>query len=282
VSEDFWRVLTRKVKQEVIRKSGRNVYQIGETFGSNELISSYIGSGMMDAQFNFNQYFDARAVFANDNESFDKLANAMRESELYFGSHHLMGNITGNHDMPRFLYYAGGAQRLGEDDKEAGWTRDIRVEDSKGYSRLKMLTAFIMTVPGIPIVYYGDEIGMPGANDPDNRRMMRFTGLNQEEESVKNNLTLLASLRRSNLALIYGDTRILLVKPQQFAYSRQYLNKTVVVAMNRSAEMVNTVVDLPAGINAEQLKAMFGQRFKQDGRKISIELKPLSFEILTN
>jgi cyclomaltodextrinase / maltogenic alpha-amylase / neopullulanase len=282
VSEDFWRVLTRKVKQEVIRKSGRNVYQIGETFGSNELIASYIGSGMMDAQFNFNQYFDARAVFASENESFEKLANAMRESDLYFGSHHLMGNITGNHDMPRFLYYAGGAQRPGEDDKEAGWTRDIRVEDPRGYERLKMLTAFIMTIPGIPIVYYGDEIGMPGANDPDNRRMMRFSGFSAQEESVKNNLTVLAALRRNNMALTYGDTRILLVKPQQFVYSRQYMNQTVLVVMNRSSETVNVPIELPNGLKADNLKATFGQSFKREGAKLSIQLKPLSFEILTN
>ena len=33
-----------------------------------------------------------------------------------------------------------------------------------------MLTAFITTIPGIPIVYYGDEIGLVGAGDPDNRK----------------------------------------------------------------------------------------------------------------
>ena len=37
-----------------------------------------------------------------------------------------------------------------------------------------MFLAFNFTIPGIPVIYYGDEIGMTGANDPDNRRQMRF------------------------------------------------------------------------------------------------------------
>ncbi|HPH83084.1 MAG TPA: alpha-amylase family glycosyl hydrolase, partial [Flavobacteriales bacterium] len=54
VSETFWRALTKKIKNQVITGEKRNVYQIGETFGSRELIGSYIGSGMLDAQFDFN------------------------------------------------------------------------------------------------------------------------------------------------------------------------------------------------------------------------------------
>ncbi len=48
-----------------------------------------------------------------------------------------------------------------------------------------MLTAFIMTIPGIPVIYFGDEIGDPGGNDPDNRRVFRFDNLKEEEIDVK-------------------------------------------------------------------------------------------------
>ena len=41
---------------------------------------------------------------------------------------------------------------------------------------------WIFTVPGIPVTYYGDEFGLPGANDPDNRRPMKFEGLNSLEQ----------------------------------------------------------------------------------------------------
>ena len=88
-----------------------------------------------------------------------------------------MGNITGNQDMARVISYASQALSTKEDEKEAGWKRDIEVKDTVGYKKLSLLTAFVTTLPGVPIIYYGDEIGMPGAGDPDNRRMMRFDGL---------------------------------------------------------------------------------------------------------
>ena len=58
----FWQMLTKRLKKEVILPQKRNLYQIGETFGSRELIGSYISTGQLDAQFDFNLYFDARAV----------------------------------------------------------------------------------------------------------------------------------------------------------------------------------------------------------------------------
>jgi len=73
IPQDFWRTLTRKIKHLVVIENDRPILQIGETFGSRELIGSYIGSGMMDGKFDFNLYFDARNVFALDSEEFDRL-----------------------------------------------------------------------------------------------------------------------------------------------------------------------------------------------------------------
>jgi len=281
VSEVFWRALTKKMKERIVAKGDKNIYQIGETFGTRELIGSYIGSGMMDAQFDFNLYFDARPVFAGGDESFDKVAASMKETMQYYGSHSLMGNITGNHDMPRFLYYAGGAEKEGEDEKEAGWSRNIKVEDPKGYARLKMLNAFVMSIPGIPIVYYGDEIGMPGAGDPDNRRMMQFSNLKPEEKAVKITTEQLINLRRNSMPLIYGDTRVLKADKNQLVYLRQYFNQSAIVAFNRSNLPATFEVSLPAYTNTEGLKSNFGNSFKVDGKTIKITVAPLSFEIIT-
>ena len=76
-----------------------------------------------------------------------------------------------------------------------------------------------MTIPGIPIVYYGDEIGMPGAGDPDNRRMMRFEGLTQPEQHVKLTVRQLAKMRASHMALLYGDFHELYVDDQVWVYA---------------------------------------------------------------
>lgn len=278
VSEVFWRALTRKLKQRVVEKDSRNIYQIGETFGSRELIGSYIGSGMMDAQFDFNLYFDARPVFAGESESFEKVATSLMESGQYYGSHSLMGNITGNHDMPRFLYYAGGANKPGEDEKEAGWSREINVEDPRGYERLKMLHAFIMTIPGIPVIYYGDEIGMTGANDPDNRRMMQFSGLNPKQQEIKETVKKLAQFRRSSMPLLYGSTRILRADKNVLVYERSYFGQRVVIAINRSE--TNVPIEVFGASSNQKVTSIFGS-FVPKADKIQLSLKPLSFEIIS-
>ena len=56
IPEIFWRTLTGKVKRQVVAKTNQPVFQIGETYGSHELIKSYISTGMLDAQFDFNMY----------------------------------------------------------------------------------------------------------------------------------------------------------------------------------------------------------------------------------
>ena len=147
---------------------------------------------------------------------------------------------------------------------------------------MKMLTAFTMTVPGIPIIYYGDEIGMPGAGDPDNRRMMRFSGLTPAEESVRSTAEKLGNIRRSSLALSYGDTRILRADKDQFVYLRQYFDKTDLIVMNRSDSSASISIELPEYVNMEKLKAHFGNKISVNGQKITTQLKPLSFEIVEN
>ncbi|KAB2866703.1 MAG: alpha-amylase, partial [Bacteroidales bacterium] len=136
IHENFWRRLTQKVKQNVL---DRSVYQIGETYGSKELIASYIGSGMLDSQFDFNIYDASVAAFARPDVAFTQLNNSLHETFDYYGWNNLMGYISGNQDRARFISYAGGAVRFDEDAKKAGWTREIGVGDSVAYSKLCML-----------------------------------------------------------------------------------------------------------------------------------------------
>ena len=57
-----------------------------------------------------------------------------------------------------------------------GWERAIEVQDPRGYKKLELLYVFNMTIPVFRIVYYGDEIGMPGAGDPDKPRRSSQAG----------------------------------------------------------------------------------------------------------
>lgn len=278
VPTNFWRTLTRKIKE---RFPERSIYQIGETFGSRELIASYIGSGLMDGKFDFNLYFDARMVFATENTSFELLNSSIMESFSYFGNNSLMGNITGNHDMPRFISFASGALSFEENPKEAGWNRKIEVKDLVGYDRLNQLIAFTMTIPGVPVIYYGDEIGMPGADDPDSRRMMRFEDLGEKEMMVKETTKKLNALRKSNMELMYGDFRVLILEEDMYAFSRSYFDKISVVAFNKSGEEKEVTLVLPDRFSGAVLKTNFQSAFAISGTQLKVKLKPYSFEVFT-
>ncbi len=282
VPENYWRMLTQKLNQQVVIPENRSIYQIGETFGSRELIGSYINPGMLDAQFEFNLYWDAKSAFAIDNISFRDLNYSLQQCFSYYGEHHLMGNITGNQDMSRFISYAGGALSFTEDDHEAGWKRDIQVKDTMGYQKLASLEAFNMTIPGIPVIYYGDEQGMAGAADPDNRRMMKFDNLNKHELNLKMTTAKLAHLRNSNMALVYGDFTTLKVNEKVFVYLRSYFDKAVIVVFNKDKSSRKIEFDLPTRYMEGKFTAQFGNKFVSEKGKVSLELKGNSFEILSN
>ncbi|WP_224485187.1 alpha-amylase family glycosyl hydrolase [Robertkochia aurantiaca] len=229
IQESFWRTLTEKVRSRV----NRPVYQIGETYGSYDLIRSYIHTGMLDAQFDFNLYDASVSAFARKDASFGPLADGLKQGLEYYGSHHLMGNITGNQDRARFLSYASGDVRFDEDAKVAGWTRDIIVSDSAAYKNLEMLHAFNLSIPGVPCIYYGDEYGVPGGNDPDNRRQMKFEGLTARQAALLEKVSELTRMRRSNMALLYGSTQVAVPEEKVLLLKRKYFNNEVIVIFNK-------------------------------------------------
>lgn len=281
VDELYWRTLTRKLREQVVIPDKRPIYQIGESFGSRELIRSYIGPGMMDAQFDFNVYFDATTAFRDENSSLRDLNYSLYETFFYFGNHHVMGNITGNQDLARFISYASGSLSPSENAVDAGWKRDIEVKDTLGYYRLAMLEAFNMTIPGIPVIYYGDEFGMPGGGDPDNRRMMKFDSLSPLEMRTKAITVKLAHMRRSSMPLLYGDFTTLEIEPDTWVYLRSYFDQGVIVILNRQKSPAEIRFEVPERFANTVFTANFGHPFTTDKGKMTVSLNGNSFEVLS-
>ncbi|MFM8994882.1 MAG: alpha-amylase family glycosyl hydrolase, partial [Bacteroidota bacterium] len=240
IPDPFWRSLTYKIKTEVSIPQHRSYYQIGETYGSPELISSYLGSGMLDAQFDFNMYDAAVSTFKGQGGC-KQLAQTLNDSKKWYGTHHTMGNVSGNQDKARIISILDGSMKEGEDSKQAGWDRNIQVRDTQAYDRLLSMMAFNFAIPGIPVIYYGDEIGMPGANDPDSRRMMRFdrglqseAGLNDREKRQRTLVGQLSNFRRSHMAMTYGDMKVTTLSDDVLIIQRKYFGEIVYAVFNRS------------------------------------------------
>ncbi|MFO7723569.1 MAG: alpha-amylase family glycosyl hydrolase, partial [Bacteroidales bacterium] len=277
----FWRMLTKKLREQVVYPEQRPVFQMGETYGGVELIGSYLGSGLLDAQFDFNVYDAALGVFAGG-QSFDQLGQRLKQSLAYYGSHNLMGYITGNQDRGRFISYAGGDLKFEENAKAAGWSREIGVGDPVGYDKLNMLMAFNMTIPGVPVIYYGDEFGMAGGNDPDCRRMMRFgPELNPKEEKNLEITRRLTLLRKQNMALMYGDISYWNLNGNTLVYARNYFRNKVIVVFNNTGEPADIDVNVKSFAPDKSFRTNFGGTLRGSGDQLTVSLKPYSFEVLT-
>lgn len=245
---NYWRTFTHKLLTDPVLKDKR-YWMIGETYGNADLIGSYVKSGMLNAQFDFNVYHCAIDVFTNHwNKPMTDLAAIIDESGATYGSHHTMGNISGNHDKARFVSLAGGDLSWDEDPKAAGWNRHVGVGDSvRGYAKQLLLNKLNLTIPGVPCIYQGDEYGQEGANDPDNRRFMRFGGYNRFEQHNLEEVRRLAQFRRNSIVLQFGDYIPLYVDDHTLVFLRSYLGEGIIVGINNSEQPADCNIVLPNG-----------------------------------
>ena len=100
-----------------------------------------------------------------------------------------------------------------------------------------------MTLPGVPCIYQGDEYAEVGGNDPDNRHMLRFENLSEDEEQVREQIASFARCRRMSMALLYGDFIPVVSEPDLIVFKRIYLGELVTVTIDRkklSWDIVNS------------------------------------------
>jgi glycosidase len=164
------------------------------------------------------------------------LDDSLGFSEKIYGKETLMSPLIGNHDKGRFMAYADGElpDTSGAKEEEIGWKNPPTVRDAGNYSKLELAQAFLMSIDGVPMVYYGDEIGMTGAGDPDNRRDMRFDDqVSADEKRVLINFQKLGAIRREHPALRYGSRRTIAVDHDVYAFVRAHLDDRVVAIFNR-------------------------------------------------
>jgi glycosidase len=234
--------------------AGGRFYLVGETFAydDRDLIRDYVNPDtMLDGQFDFP--LKARlceAVFTSGGD-LEAFAAWMDGNDSFYGPSAIMTTWIGNHDIPRVIHFASreiGSCREGSNPGN-GWSASYdQPSDAAPYERLAVAYAILMTNPGIPLIYYGDEIGLAGGGDPDNRRMMPWSdgALNAHQITLRDRIRALARLRASNRALTRGSRRTLSSNRETWVYAMGGCGAyDVTVAVNRS-DVVQSV-SIPAG-----------------------------------
>lgn len=282
VPNEFWRELTKTLKQEIEIPQNKKLYQIGETFGSYDLISSYVNNGQLSSQFNFNLYDVALPTFINKGATFSGLHKEMEKTFSVYGQQHLMGNIMDSHDKNRFMAFADGDLDVSQWSAiEQGWNNPPRVDYPENYSKLVLYMAYMNTIPGLPVIYYGSEFGMTGASDPDNRRMMRFdNNLSRYEKNTMEEVSKLIKLRNEHTALRYGDYYKLIADENVYAYIRSDLNERILVILNKSKSRTVNTVELPSVYGASKLISLIdGKSVKVKNNKTTLKISRQNYNI---
>lgn len=166
-----------------------------------------------------------------DAEDYLYEVNTLRESlgDAAFG----MVNLLGSHDTPRIL---------------TAFHEDV--------NRALLAWVLLLTEIGIPLVYYGDEVGVLGENDPDCRRPMIW---NESKQNTKLSATIqtLLHLRRKSKAITQGSFTSLFSFIGLAAYKRQYQDQEIIVIVNTREDLQN--VGIPVFSERTRFHDVFGK-----------------------
>ncbi len=139
-------------------------------------------------------------------------------------------NLLDSHDTERLLWTLtqGTYDRAGRENPAAM---------AVGKQRVRLASLIQFTVPGMPTVYYGDEVGVTGADDPDDRRAYPWSDLGGSPDmALYQHYQALAAARAADPALTAGDLRFLLADDAAgtIAYGRNTSSRAALVALNVS------------------------------------------------
>jgi glycosidase len=263
-----------------LRRLYPNLTTIGEVFHHDPSVTSFFVGGVrrydgidsgLSTVFDFPLYFSVRDILLH-NAPTGRLADTLRHDALYPHPEMLVPFFA-NHDVQRFASAEGASP-----------------------AKLKLAFGLTLTLRGIPQLYYGDEIAMPGGGDPDNRRDFpggwigdsndAFTarGRTHEQQDVFSYVQELLRVRREHPALRGGRQWHLASDESAYVFLRELEEERIVVAFNNTdwtTELRVRLSDTPIQ-KAAELSKVFGQANADlSGDEMHLSLPPQSLSIFT-
>jgi glycosidase len=226
-------------------------YMVGETFdGNRDLIKSYVDpKTMLDGQFDFPLRGQVLGTLLHRTGQMSDLVGFLDSNDGFYGPTAVMSTFLGNHDVPRAIEHALDAPMFDPWDggKWAAWSGQPTLPlVSSPFQRLSVAYTLMMTTPGLPMIYYGDEYGMPGAGDPDNRHFMQWSGYTGDQTWLHDRIAALTKLRTAHPAMRHGTRTTIGVSTDAFVYKMVSGSDSVIVALNRG-DAGTSAPNLPAG-----------------------------------
>ena len=199
-----------------------------------DAINAYMGPDGLDGQADFVLYHAVvDNVFVSGNENYQHLDYWTNRSQDQYTAGSLMVPYVGSHDVSRLTSRAD----TGTGDAYNQWAEDGlpgQPGDVSAYHAALQAYGWLLTTPGAPLLYYGDEYGEYGGADPDNRHMYRNeSGWNDNEAALFENISALGQLRLESVALRQGEYSTRLAMPNLLAYNMTHNEQTMTVVLNR-------------------------------------------------
>lgn len=305
----FW-----KSANAFVKNLKPNALFLGELIEPLEVIKPYLDEKCFDSVMNYGFYFSLLQFFVAQNNSisalqFDKLLRSQLKL-LNLSSNFLAMNLLGTHDTERFASYIvnRGLKKYSTFEE---FFENSHIEDKKYSSRApndferkiqKMAVVFEFSMVGSPMIYYGDELGMWGANDPDCRKPMIWPELSFEDEQilvggrrtkkydkieVNQNIfdfyKRIINFRKSNIEVLSWGKFLTLYADKEkrvYIYERTLKKERIIFGFNRELEPCSLEINL--GVKTVLKNVLNGTKLDTDNfGHVRLTLEPVSFTILS-
>ncbi|TKC19303.1 alpha-amylase family glycosyl hydrolase [Robertmurraya kyonggiensis] len=225
--------------RKVMKSSQPDSLLIGEVWedASNKIAyghrKSYLLGKQLDSVMNY-PFMNAIIEFVRNGEAeqLDTVVTSILQNYPMCVVECLM-NMLGTHDTQRILTALGGKDLSHAPKEEQADTCMTKSERQVAIQLLKMASLLQMTLPGVPCIYYGDEAGMEGYNDPFNRRCFPW---GHEERELVEWYQMLGAIRKDWTVFKEGEYETIYSKERVYLFQRTDGTEKVVIGVNRSEE----------------------------------------------